>query len=94
MDNRKPPTRNTTPTTSNDPYVYASIVDTFVGERNPFQILIGELTRTIQMTLNLRKTRRQAQARVDHLQSQVDKVESLIAEVNPQPNGTRINKLR
>lgn len=77
-----------------DPYVYASVLNSLVTDRNPFQVLVGDISRRVKMALQLKKTRQLAQERIDHLQQQVDKVEHCIESTRSQTTGGRINKLR
>lgn len=77
-----------------DPYLYAASLNSFMTERNPVQILVGDMGRMIQTVVNLGKNRKIAQQRIQQLQAQVDKVESDIAQGNPKSVGTRLDKLR
>ena len=77
-----------------DPYLYAASLNSFMVERNPIQILVGDVTHMIKVVANLGKTRKLAQQRIDQLQAQVEKVERNIAHVNPQSIGTRLDKMR
>lgn len=77
-----------------DPYLYAAAMNSFIVERNPIQVLVGDVARMIKVVANLGKTRKLAQQRIDQLQSQVEKVERNIEHVNPKSLGTRLDKLR
>jgi hypothetical protein len=77
-----------------DPFMTASILNSFMTDRNPIQVLVGDIGHMIKVVTNLKKTRQLAQMRIDQLQQQVEKVEHNIATVNPQTVGTRLNKLR
>jgi uncharacterized coiled-coil protein SlyX len=43
---------------------------------------------------NLGKTRKMAAMRIEQLETQLARIEQQIAEVNPQLDGRRLNKLR
>ena len=77
-----------------DPFMVASILNAFMTDRNPIQVMVGDIGHMINVVANLGKTRKLAQMRIDQLQQQVDKVEHNIATINPQTVGTRLNKLR
>lgn len=77
-----------------DPFLYAASLNSFMTERNPFQILVGDMLHLIKTLTNLGKNRRIAQQRIEHIQAQVEKVESNIAHVNPKILGNRLDKLR
>lgn len=77
-----------------DPYLYAASLNSFMTERNPIQILVGDMGRMIQTLANLGKNRKMAQQRIQMLQAQVEKVEGDIARGNPKTVGTRLDKLR
>ena len=77
-----------------DPYLYAASLNSFMTERNPIQILVGDMGRMIHTVANLGKNRKMAQQRIQQLQAQVDKVEGDIAQGNPKIVGTRLDKLR
>lgn len=77
-----------------DPYMYAAALNSFMVERNPIQVLVGDVARMIGVVANLGKTRKVAQQRIDQLQAQVQKVEQDIAHVNPKTVGNRLDKLR
>lgn len=79
---------------SSDPFLYAASLNSFITERNPFQVLTGDLLHLIKTIANLGKNRKIAQQRIEHLQTQVEKVESNIAHVNPKIIGNRLDKLR
>lgn len=72
----------------------ASILNSFITDRNPIQVLVGDISHMISVLANLKKNRQLAQLRIDQLQQQVEKVEHSMATVNPQTVGTRLNKLR
>jgi hypothetical protein len=72
----------------------ASVVSAFVMDRNPIQVLVGDIAHMIRVVTNLGKNRKLAQQRIDQLRQQVEKVEHNMASVNPQIVGTRLNKLR
>lgn len=77
-----------------DPVVYAGIVDAFLHDRNPIQLLVGDMQRMLSVLLNLGKNRDLAQQRIQQLQEQISRVESQINTVNPQTSGQRLNRLR
>ncbi len=77
-----------------DPFMVASALNSLLGEKNPVQVVVGDLVRMVQVVANLGKTRKLAQQRIEQLQAQVEKVEGNIAHVNPQSMGTRLDKLR
>lgn len=77
-----------------DPYLYAASLNSFMTERNPVQILVGDVGRMIKTIANLGKNRKVAQQRIQQLQAQVHKVESDIAQGNPKTVGNRLDKLR
>lgn len=87
-NNRQQPNQET------DPYMYAAALNSFMVERNPIQILVGDVARMIGVVMNLGKTRKMAQQRIDQLQAQVHKVERDITHVNPKTVGNRLDKLR
>ncbi len=77
-----------------DPFMVASTLNSFITDRNPFQVLVGDIGHMFHVMANLSKNRKLAQERIEQLQQQVEKVEGNIAAINPQTNGTRLNKLR
>jgi hypothetical protein len=77
-----------------DPFIYASILNAFITDRNPIQILVGDFTHMFKVITNLGKNRHLAQMRIEQLQDQVSKVEGSIASVNPKKMGNRLDKLR
>lgn len=90
MTDSKKPTANT----SNDPYIYASILGSYVEDRNPLQIIVGDIQRMVNVVVNIGKTRKAAQMKIDQIQAQVTRMESHMAEVHPKTTGHRIDKLR
>lgn len=74
--------------------MYASILSAFMTDRNPVQILVGDIAHMVKVITNLGKNRKLAQQRIDQLQQQVDKVEGDIASVNPKNAGNRLDKMR
>jgi hypothetical protein len=74
--------------------MYAASLDSFITERNPFQVLTGDLLPLIKTIANLGENRKIAQQRIKHLQTQVEKVEGNIAHVNPKIIGNRLDRLR
>jgi hypothetical protein len=79
---------------SKDPFLYAASLNSFITERNPFQVLTGDLLHLIKTIINLGKNRKIAQQRIEHFQTQVEKLEDNIAHVNPKIIGNRLDKLR
>lgn len=77
-----------------DPYMYAAALNSFMVERNPIQVLVGDVAHMLNVVMNLGKTRKMAQQRIDQIQAQVRKVEHDIAYVNPKMVGNRLDKLR
>lgn len=77
-----------------DPFMMASAINSFVVERNPIKVLVGDIAHTIKVVANLGKTRKLAQRRIDQLQSQMEKVEQNIAHVHPKAIGNRLDKMR
>ena len=91
MDRHSPPNpRNQNP----DPFIYATLLNAFITDRNPLQILVGDIAHMVKVITNLGKNRKLAQMRIDQLQQQIDKVEGDIATVNPKNTGNRLDKLR
>jgi len=78
----------------NDPFMYATILNAFMTDRNPMQVLAGDIGHMIKVVANLGKTRKMAQMKIEQLQQQMAKVEDNIASVNPSTVGNRLNKLR
>jgi hypothetical protein len=77
-----------------DPFMYASILNAFMTDRNPIQVLVGDVGHMIKVVTNLGKTRKMAQTKIEKLQQQVAKVENSMASANPKTMGTRLDKLR
>lgn len=77
-----------------DPYIYANILNGLMQERNPLQSIWGDIHRMTQFMINLGKTRKMAQQRLEILNQQIAKVEQDMSSVNPPTAGTRLNKLR
>jgi|GEM_PF-2247858 len=93
MDRRKPAGKHQE-ATSQDPFMVASIVNAFITDRNPIQVLVGDVAHMLNVVANLGKNRKLAQSRIEQLQQQVAKVEKNIASVNPKEAGNRLDKLR
>jgi len=77
-----------------DPYIYANILNGLIQERNPLQSIWGDIHRMTQFMINLGKTRKMAQQRLEILNQQIAKVEEDMNSVNPTSVGNRLNKLR
>jgi len=77
-----------------DPYIYANILNGLIQERNPLQSIWGDIHRMTQFMINLGKTRKMAQQRLEILNQQIAKVEEDMKSVNPTSVGNRLNKLR
>lgn len=77
-----------------DPFMYASILNAFITDRNPIQVLVGDVAHMFKVVTNLGKNRKLAQIRIEQLQQQVSKVENNMASVNPKTTGNRLDKLR
>jgi len=77
-----------------DPFIYATLLNAFITDRNPLQILVGDIAHMVKVITNLGKNRKLAQMRIDQLQQQIDKVEGDIATVNPKSTGNRLDKMR
>ena len=77
---------------SNDAFTYASMLNR--QERNPIQLIVGDISRMWNVLGNLHKNRKIAQARINQLEDRVAKVEAEIASVNPSVDGMRLNKFR
>lgn len=92
-DGGKPGAPNPVPQ-AQDPFMVASILNAFITDRNPIQVLVGDVAHMLNVVANLGKNRKLAQMRIEQLQQQVNKVESNIASVNPKEAGTRLDKLR
>ncbi|MCE3234934.1 MAG: hypothetical protein K0Q50_1114 [Vampirovibrio sp.] len=93
MDRRKPAGKHQE-ATGQDPFMVASIVNAFITDRNPIQVLVGDVAHMLNVVANLGKNRKLAQSRIEQLQQQVAKVEKNIASVNPKEAGNRLDKLR
>lgn len=93
MDRRKPAGKHQK-ATGQDPFMVASIVNAFITDRNPIQVLVGDVAHMLNVVANLGKNRKLAQSRIEQLQQQVAKVEKNIASVNPKEAGNRLDKLR
>ncbi|WP_373531980.1 hypothetical protein [Vampirovibrio sp.] len=91
----EPPSKKSNPSPqSTDPFLYAASLNSFITERNPFQVLTGDMLHLIKTVVNLGKNRKIAQQRIDQMQAQVEKVEGDIAYVNPKSMGNRLDKFR
>lgn len=77
-----------------DPILYASVLTNLMNERNPIQTVVGDIQRMVNVIANLGKTRKMAAMRIEQLETQLARIEQQIAEVNPQLDGRRLNKLR
>lgn len=77
-----------------DPYIYANILNGLIQERNPLQAMWGDIGRMTSFMINLGKTRKMAQDKLETLNQQIAKVEHDMSTVNPPQVGTRLNKLR
>jgi peptidoglycan hydrolase CwlO-like protein len=77
-----------------DPILYASALTNLMNERNPIQTVVGDIQRMVNVIANLGKTRKMAAMRIEQLETQLARIEQQIAEVNPQLDGRRLNKLR
>lgn len=77
-----------------DPFIVASLMGSYLNDRNPIQVLTGEITRMVSIVANLNKTREMAQKRIDQLQEQVNQVEANIQQINPKTAGNRFDRLR
>lgn len=77
-----------------DAMLYASALNNLMTERNPFQVIVGDLQHMVQVLAGLGKTRKIAMQRIQQLEKQVASVEQQIADGSSQPYGHRLNKLR
>jgi len=77
-----------------DPYIYASILNGKMQEQNPLLAMWGDIARMTGFMLNLGKTRKMAQQRLEIMNQQIAKVEHDMASVNPPQVGQRLDKLR
>ena len=77
-----------------DPLMVASSLNSLMTDRNPLQVLVGEMLHMVKVITNLGKNRKLAQTRIEQLQAQMEKVERNMATVNPKTSGNRLDKLR
>lgn len=77
-----------------DPFVYASIFDSFLTGGNPFRGMIVRWVQFYNVLINIGKAHKIAQKQIDQAQQQVSKVEGQIAMINPKFSGSRLDKIR
>lgn len=75
-----------------DPYTYANLLANM--NRNPIEVIVGDLTRMVNVLANLGRNRKLAQARIEQLQNRVAEVEAYIEYTHPKLNGQRLDKMR
>ncbi len=80
------------PQNTADAYTYANMLSRM--NRNPIEVIVGDLSRMVNVIANLGKNRKLAQARIEQLQDRVNRVEAYIEMVNPKTTGNRLDKLR
>ena len=79
---------------SQDPFMVASILNSFMTDRNPIQVLVGDIGHMFKVVANLGKNRKMAQLRIEQLQDQIAKVEGSMKSYTPKSTGSRLDKLR
>lgn len=77
-----------------DPFMVASILNSFMTDRNPIQVLVGDIGHMLKVVANLGRNRKMAQLRIEQLQDQITRVEGSMKAYTPKSTGSRLDKLR
>jgi hypothetical protein len=76
---------------ADDPYIYASMLSTFLGNNGPFANMVAELSRMAHLMTDTRKV---TQAHIARLEAQTAKVQNQISASQVKTSGIHLDKLR
>lgn len=75
----------------NDPLLMASFISSMWRERNPFLLMVQDFKRQVDILVRLKDNMRASQQRIQQLELQTSRIESLMEESRPQRTGNRLN---
>jgi hypothetical protein len=76
---------------ADDPYVYASMLSTFLGTTGPFSNMVAEFSKAVHMMTDTRKL---TQQRISQIEAQTAKVQGQITASQSKTTGIQLDKLR